>query len=78
MSKTTARGFFEPEADEGSTCPASAEEALIRLLLLWGLNGRQGMQFKELPRRVITDEDKALGSVETCTRGFPTIVDKTS
>ena len=79
MSKTTARGFFDPEAGDDSTGPPSAADvALILLIFLWGLNGKQGIQFTKLPCRVTRDEDKALGNVEACNEGFVIIFDQTS
>ena len=79
MSKTTARGFFDPKAGDDSIGPPSAADvALIQLIFLRALNGRQGIHFTELPCRVIRDEDKALGNVEACNEGFVIIFDQTS
>lgn len=66
MSKTTARGLVDPEAGDCSMWPPSVDVALMVLIFLRGLKGRQGIQFTEIPGRVIRVEDKALGKVEAC------------
>jgi len=75
MSKTTARGLVDPEAGDCSMCPSSADVALMVFIFLRGLNGRQGIQFTEIP--VIRVEDKALGKVEACNGEFLIIFDQT-
>lgn len=40
MSKTSERGLFDPEGEDGSTFPASAEVAVILFIFLRGIYGR--------------------------------------